>query len=216
MRLVLVGPPGCGKGTQAQLLVERLNLRYIGTGEMLREAIRQRTPTGLQAIPYMERGELVPDSLVNGVVAQFFQGDEKPIRFVLDGYPRTEAQAIWFTGFMHEQGQDLDAVIQLVVSDDEVVRRNSSRRVCPICQTSYNLVSRPPKVAGICDREQAALIQRPDDYEETIRTRLRVFHSTADQLVAYYRAAGLLREISTNAPIESIYQNIISSLPPNK
>jgi adenylate kinase len=216
MRLVLVGPPGCGKGTQAQLLVERLNLRYIGTGEMLREAIRQRTPTGLQAIPYMERGELVPDSLVNGVVALFFQGDEKPTRFVLDGYPRTEAQAIWFNGFMHEHGQDLDAVIQLAVSDDEVVRRNSSRRVCPICQTSYNLVSRPPKVAGICDREQAALIQRPDDYEETIRNRLRVFHSTADQLVAYYRAAGLLREISTNAPIESIYQNIISSLPPNK
>lgn len=216
MRLVLVGPPGCGKGTQAQLLVERLNLRYIGTGEMLREAIRQRTPTGLQAIPYMERGELVPDSLVNGVVALFFQGDEKPTRFVLDGYPRTEAQAIWFNDFMHEQGQDLDAVIQLAVSDDEVVRRNSSRRVCPMCQTSYNLVSRPPKVPGICDRHPVALVQRPDDYEETIRNRLRVFHSTADQLVAYYRQAGLLREISTNAPIESIYQNIISSLPPNK
>jgi adenylate kinase len=181
---------------------------------MLRDAMKQQTPTGQLASPFMEKGELVPDDMVNRVVAEVFEGPDKPTRFVLDGYPRTVAQAIWFDRFMHDHKQDLDAVIQFMVTDEEVVRRNSSRRVCPICKTTYHLTSKPPQVSGKCDHDGAELTQRPDDREETIRARLKVFHSTADQLVAHYKASGLLREIPTNAPIESIYESVIATLTP--
>jgi adenylate kinase len=212
MRLVLVGPPGSGKGTQAKLLVENQGLRYIGTGEILRDAIKNKTPTGLQAQPYMDVGNLVPDELVNQVVAEVFERPDHPNCFVLDGYPRTVAQAIWFDQFMHDHGLDLHAVVQFVISDEEVVRRNSGRRVCPKCKRVYQLQTRPPKVDGICDDDRQVLEQRPDDREETIRARLKVFHSSADQLVAHYKKSGLLREIPTNAPEETIYQSIIQTL----
>src|SRR5271168_3825055 len=163
MRLVLVGPPGSGKGTQAKLLTERLGLRYIGTGDILRIAIKNNTATGNLAEPYIKAGQLVPDDLVNELVADLFRGANRPERFVLDGYPRTVSQARWFDPFIHKEGLDLTAVVQFTVEDDEVVRRIGGRRVCPHCGDVYHLTDHPPKVAGICDRDKTPLVQRPDD-----------------------------------------------------
>jgi adenylate kinase len=212
MRLVLVGPPGSGKGTQAKLLTERLGLRDIGTGDILRHAIKNNTATGKLAEPYMKTGQLVPDDLVNELVAELFRGPNRPERFVLDGYPRTVSQARWFDPFIRKEGLDLTAVVLFTVEDDEVVRRIGGRRVCPVCPNVYHLTDYPPKIAGICDRDGAPLVQRPDDREEVIRARLKVYHDSTDELVQYYRKVGLLREVSALAPIESIYSTVLKRI----
>ncbi len=212
MRLVLVGPPGSGKGTQAKLLVERLSLRYIGTGEILREAIRLGTPTGKLAKPFIDRGDLVSDNLVNELIAEVFQLGNRPDNFVLDGYPRTIAQAIWFDHFLANINIQLNGVIRFLVDDEEVVQRISGRWVCPQCKKNYHQIVRPPKVSQICDDCKTPLAQRADDREETIRARLRVFHQSADLLIDHYRKIGLLFEIPTNQPVEVIYQSIVDQL----
>ena len=148
MRLVLVGPPGSGKGTQATRLVERLGLTYVGTGDILREAIRLRTPAGVIVEPLIKRGLLAPDPLVNEVVAELFRGPHRPERFVLDGYPRTYAQAVAFDALMRQEFLKLDAVINLAIDDEDVVKRISYRRLCanPACGALYHLMASPPKV----------------------------------------------------------------------
>lgn len=214
MRLVLVGPPGCGKGTQAERLVRDLKLTYIGTGEILRDAIRRHTPVGLQAEPYIRRGDLVPDVLVNELVAELFQHD-RPDRFVLDGYPRTASQAASFDALMKQHFLNLDAVINLTIEDEEVVKRISSRWCCvnKACATCYNMAMRPPKVIGVCDRCGSALSQREDDKEETVRRRLVGFHNVTDDLIAHYRRQGLVRDIAATDSVDVIFQNIINQLP---
>ncbi len=209
MRLVLVGPPGSGKGTQAKLLTQRLSLRYIGTGDILRDAIKNNTATGRLSEPYIKAGQLVPDELVNGLVAELFVAAGRPDRFVLDGYPRTVSQARWFDPFTHQEGLDLTAVVQFTVPDEEVVRRIGGRRICPACGAVYHLTDRPAKIAGKCDLDGTDLVQRPDDREEVIRARLKVYHDNADDLVLYYRKAGLLREVCALASIESIYSTVL-------
>jgi adenylate kinase len=215
MRLVLVGPPGSGKGTQAKLLVERLGLAYIGTGEILRDAIRQGTPTGKLAEPIIKQGLLVPDSVVNEVVADLFRRGDRPERFVMDGYPRTYAQAIAFDALLAQQYLKLDAVISLEIADDEVVRRISSRRCCSnkACGVCYNLAFRPPNTAGVCDRCGSPLELRDDDKEETVRRRLTEFHKNTDALIEHYRGRGLLRAVSALDAVETIYSNILKHLP---
>jgi adenylate kinase len=215
MRLVLVGPPGSGKGTQAKLLVERLGLAYFGTGEILRDAIKQGTPTGKLAEPLIKRGLLVPDTVVNEVVAELFRRPDRPDRFVMDGYPRTYAQAIAFDALLSQQYLKLDAVIDLAIPDDEVVRRISSRRCCPNpgCGASYNLAFVPPKKDGVCDRCGGPLVLRDDDKEDTVRRRLAEFHKNTDALIEHYRTRGLLREVSALDPVETIYANIVKRLP---
>jgi adenylate kinase len=215
MRLVLVGPPGSGKGTQAKLLVERLGLAYIGTGEILRDAIRQGTPTGRLADPLIKQGLLVPDTVVNDVVAELFRRPDRPERFVMDGYPRTYAQAIAFDALLAQQFLKLDAVIDLDIPDDEVVRRISSRRCCAnkACGTCFNLAFVPPKKDGVCDKCGSPLMLRDDDKEETVRRRLAEFHKNTDALIDHYRQRGLLREVSAMDPVETIYGNIVKRLP---
>jgi len=215
MRLVLIGPPGSGKGTQAKLLVERQSLKYIGTGVILREGLVKKTPTGLLADPYLRKGSLVPDDLVNELVADLFRQDNRPDCFVMDGYPRTLAQAVSFEQLLRQLDMQLDGVVQLVIDDEEVVQRLCGRWSCtnPSCGAPYHVRSRPPKVMGVCDLCGSPLSQRADDREETIRARLHVFHETTDLLVDHYRRLGLLREISAYDPVETIYQNIIQSIP---
>lgn len=214
MRLVLVGAPGSGKGTQAELLVKRLGMTYVGTGDILRSAIRNKTPIGLLAEPIIKKGLLVPDTIVNDLVAELFTGANQPSKFVLDGYPRTYAQAIAFDALLHLQYLKLDAVVSLVVLDEEVVRRISSRRCCenPGCGVCYNQLARPPKVEGICDHCGSRLIIREDDQETTVRRRLIEFHSNTDQLIEHYRMRGLLREVSAHDPVETIYENILHTV----
>ena len=214
MRLVLVGPPGSGKGTQAELLVQRLGLRYIGTGEILREAIRAGTAMGLRVKPLMDRGLLVPDSEVNAVVAELFSGENRPEKFVTDGYPRTFSQALAFDSLLAGQGLALTAVVNLTIPDDEVVRRISGRRCCSNtgCAVCYNVYYRQSKVAGTCDKCGSGLVLREDDREETVRRRLGEFHKTTNALLDYYRKGNLLREVPATDPVETIYANILKAI----
>src|SRR5438067_11277094 len=152
MRLILVGPPGSGKGTQAKLLSSRLGLVHIGTGDILREAGRQNTPLGQVALPYMRSGQLVPDDLVNEIVAEYFRRDGRPDRFVLDGYPRTLAQAASFDQVLRQHFLDLQAVVHMIVEDEEIVRRLSGRWSCPKCKSTYHLTKKPPLNPGVCDK----------------------------------------------------------------
>ncbi len=214
MRLILLGPPGSGKGTQAKLLCQRNGLEHIGTGDILREAIRQHTPAGRRAKPFVESGQLVPDDLVNDVIAERFSRDDRPDRFVLDGYPRTLAQAAAFDRVLRQRSLDLTAVILLHVSDEEIIGRLSGRWSCPKpgCKATYHTQMNPPKVPGICDICGSRLVQRDDDRPETVRARLVVYHGNTEALVGHYRAQGLLHEVPGHGPIEEVYANIMKVL----
>jgi len=212
MRLILVGPPGSGKGTQAKLLCERLGPVYIGTGEILREAVSLGTPLGRRAKPYMVDGKLAPDDLVNEVVADRFSRDDRPDCFVLDGYPRTVAQAASFDQVLRQQFLDLTAVVLLIVDDKVIVHRLSGRRSCPNCKATYHIIDKPPKVAGVCEQCGSALSQRDDDREETVRERLRVYHQNTEELIPYYRRQRLLREVPGEGAIEKIYGTLLQVL----
>jgi adenylate kinase len=215
MRLVLVGPPGSGKGTQAEKLVKRLGLVPIGTGDILRRAIQEQTPLGRQVEPLLNQGLLVPDTIVNDLVAELFRGPNPPPRFVTDGYPRTYAQAIAFDALLAQQFLGLDAVIDLAIPDEEVVRRACGRWCCSNvagCGVCYHVLSLPPKVPGVCDVCGSALVQRDDDREETVRRRLSEFHKNTDAIIEHYRQRGLLREIPATDTPETIYQNILKAV----
>ena len=214
MRLVLVGPPGSGKGTQAKRLVEQLGLSYIGTGEILRDAIRRQSELGQAIEPLIKQGLLVPDTVVNDVVAELFRGTSRPKQFVMDGYPRTLAQAIAFDDLLNELNMKLDTVISLHISDDEVVNRISRRRVCsnPKCAATYHLDAAPTVMPGICDRCGSPLLVRLDDQEETVRRRLREFYRNTDALLDHYRALGLVEEFSSLEPSKVVFANIVKHL----
>jgi adenylate kinase len=214
MRLILVGPPGSGKGTQAKLLSSRLGLVHIGTGDILREAVRQNTPLGRIVVPYMRSGQLVPDDLVNEFVAEHFRRDDRPDRFVMDGYPRTLAQAVSFDQVLRQQFLDLTAVLLFLVDDQEIIARMTGRWSCPQCKATYHLVYHPPQKPGICDVCGTKLIQRADDREETVRERLKVYHASTAELIPYYQSQRLLREVSGVGDIEQIYAHILQILKP--
>ncbi len=178
MRLILLGPPGSGKGTQANLLCERLKLEHIATGDLLRAAMILHTPMGEKVRSYVESGKYVPDEMVNDLVAEHICRPGRPDRFVMDGYPRTLSQAQAFDRLLAEQGLRLSAVVRLLVDDEEIIKRTGKRWSCPKpgCMATYHEDSNPPKVPGICDKCGTALIQRTDDKPETVRTRLVVHH----------------------------------------
>src|SRR6516164_7661163 len=210
MRLILIGPPGSGKGTQAKLLSERFGLTHIATGDIFREAIRMGTSAGKMAEPYVSTGKLVPDEIVNELVADRFRRDDRPERFVMDGYPRTRAQATAFEQALGEQGLDVQAVLLLTVEDEEIVRRLSGRWSCPntACKATFHETMRPPRIAGVCDNCKSKLIQRDDDREETVRRRLEVYHQNTAELIGYYRSKGLLHPVAGKGSIEAIYSQI--------
>ena len=214
MRLILVGPPGSGKGTQAKLLSERLGLVHIGTGDILREAVRLGTPAGRLAEPYVKSGKLVPDDLVNELVADRFRREDRPENFVMDGYPRTLAQAASFDQVLRQQFLDLNGVILLQVDDDEIVRRLSGRWSCPnpSCLATYHATKKAPRVPGVCDLCGTPLRQREDDREDTIRRRLEVYKRNTMELIPHYRAQNLLHEVPGEGDIEDIYKRIVGVL----
>lgn len=214
MRLVLVGPPGSGKGTQAERLVSEFGLTYIGTGAMLREAIARGTETSKQVEPLLKQGLLAPDSLVNAIVAELFNGPGRPTCFVMDGYPRTCSQAVAFDALLRQQRLSLDAVVNLVIPDEEVVRRIGGRRCCSNlkCGVCYNVNFRPPQVADTCDRCGSTLVLRDDDKEETVRRRLGEFHKNTDALLMHYRRQNLVRDVAATDPVDVIFENILAAL----
>ena len=216
MRLIIIGPPGSGKGTQAKRLSERLSLRHFSTGDILREAIQKQTPEGRSASSYVSSGRLVPDELVNEIIRALFRGKDSPKQFIMDGYPRTIAQASFFDQLLREQGLDLDGVIFLEVPDEEVTQRLSGRRICPnaTCAASYHITLKPPRQTDVCDLCGTRLVHRDDDKPETIAKRLQIYHAVYDELVEQYRRSGLLKDIPGVGEIETVYDRIVKALKP--
>jgi adenylate kinase len=214
MRLIFLGPPGSGKGTQASLLCRRLGLEHIATGDLFRAAMAKHTPMGEKVRPYVESGGYVPDEMVNDLIAEHFRQPDRSDRFVMDGYPRTLTQAEAFDQLLAEQGLKLMAVVLLNLPDEEIIKRTGKRWSCPKpgCLATYHEDSNPPKAPGFCDRCGTALIQRKDDKPETVRNRLVAYHRLTAGLIPYYRAQGLLREVNGRGDIEEIYNTIVKAL----
>lgn len=213
MRLLLLGPPGSGKGTQAKRLCATHGMQHISTGDILRAAIAAQSPVGKQAEPYLSQGKLVPDDMVNQLVAERFSGQQRPKAFLLDGYPRTMAQAQVFDEILASHGERLDRVLRLMVDDDEIVRRISGRRVAVGSGAVYHVVFKPPKVPDRCDVTGEPLVQRPDDREATVRQRLEIYRAATLPLIDYYRAKGLLRDVPGTGTVEEVNAALARELP---
>lgn len=204
MRLILLGPPGSGKGTQASALQEKWGIPHISTGDMLRNQVRAQTELGEKAEPYMNRGELVPDRLIIEMVELRLGEPDCRRGFVLDGFPRTVAQARALDEMLSRIGQELDAVIYLEVGEPELLRRLSGRWVCPECGAIYHVDTMPSKVPGKCDRCGASLIQREDEKPEVVENRLRVYAQETEELIGYYRDQGLLHQVDGTLGVEGV------------
>jgi adenylate kinase len=212
MRFVLLGPPGAGKGTQADLLSRRYSIPKISTGDMLREADRAGTELGRQAREFTQKGLLVPDEMVLALVRERLERPDCGPGFLLDGFPRTVGQAEALQQMLASEGQALDAVVDLVVDTEALIQRLSGRRTCPVCERSYHLVNRPPRVAGMCDDSHGPLIQRDDDREHVIRERLAEYRRRTEPVLDYFRACGLLRPVSGQQPLERVTEAIVEVL----
>lgn len=212
MRLVLVGPPGAGKGTQAQFIASHLAVPKISTGDIFRMNVSQGTPLGHEAKRYMDAGDLVPDEVTIAMVKERLNEDDARDGFLLDGFPRNVAQAEVLDGFLDELRSPLSVVLELVVDDDEVVRRLSGRRTCSDCAHVWHVAFDPPTIEGICDQCGGKLFQRDDDREETIRHRLEVYADQTAPLVGYYAARGLLEGIDATGLVEDVTARAVASL----
>ncbi len=212
MRVVLVGPPGAGKGTQAQMLKQTFTIPHISTGDLLRQAVREETALGQQARTYMDKGELVPDELVTAMVAERLQHADCASGFLLDGFPRTIAQADALAGELTGAGNKLDGVVSIMVPRADLVERLSGRRICRECGTMYHERFDPPKRAGVCDKCQGVLYQRSDDNAETVSARLVVYERATAPLLSYYRDRALLYEVDGHGTPEEVCQRITVTL----
>ena len=208
MNLILLGAPGAGKGTQAELLVKKLSIPAISTGNMLREAIANGTDLGRKAKEYMDEGNLVPDDLILGIVAERVSRPDCARGFILDGVPRTLAQA----EALEARGVKIDHVISIEVDDSEIESRMTGRRVCGKCGASYHITANPPKVEGVCDACGGPLSIRKDDAPETVRKRLQVYHSTTEVLKDFYGKLGRLRLVNGSQSIEGANADILKAI----
>ncbi len=212
MRLVFLGAPGVGKGTQADRMAARYGVRKISTGDLLREAVRNATALGLEAKSYMDQGRLVPDSVVIGLVRDKLTEPEYTKGFILDGFPRTVPQAEELARVLGERGIGLDRVVNFRVSRDAIVSRLSGRRSCPNCQATFHVEFAPSKKGTSCDRCGEALIQRNDDKPEAIETRLKVYEEQTAPLISFYENQNLLSHLDGAGAVETVYQNLTSLL----
>lgn len=208
MRIVLLGPPGSGKGTQASALERKWGVAHISSGDLLRGHVKAGSELGRRAQPFMDRGDLVPDELILDMMEQRLSEPDAERGFALDGFPRTVAQAEALERRLAGRGQSLEAVIFLQVPEEELLRRLGGRRVCPQCHAIYQLETMPPKVEGVCNRCGAALVQRQDEQVEVVRNRLRVYAEQTEPLLAYYRGQGLLHEIDGTIGVENVMGEI--------
>ena len=208
MKLILLGAPGAGKGTQAEILCERLNIPTISTGNMIREAMKSGTEMGLKAKEYAENGKLVPDEVVIGIVDERLRMDDCANGFILDGFPRTIPQA----EALDRMGIIIDRVVDINVPDEVITRRVSGRRACLDCGSTYHVETKKPQVEGICDRCGSTLVQRKDDLPETVLERLHVYHAQTEPLRDYYAAAGKLLVVDGQQGIQEIAEQTLELL----
>jgi len=212
VRLVLLGPPGAGKGTQARMLEARLHAPQIASGDLLRAAVRTKTALGLEAKGYMDKGALVPDELVLKLIAERLDQPDAKGSFLLDGFPRSVQQAETLAKMLEARGEQLDKVVAIILPDDEVIKRISGRRTCRNCGAMYHLIYDPPLNMGICNTCQGELYQRDDDAEDTVKMRLEVYAASTRPLLDYYDRKVLLAKIDGIGRPEEIEQRILTAL----
>jgi adenylate kinase len=212
MNLILLGPPGAGKGTQAQMIVERYHIPQISTGDILRAAVKEGTPLGKKGKVFMDQGQLVPDEVVIGIIDERLKALDCDPGFILDGFPRTIAQAEALQPILTKIAKSIDHVINIEVNSEELVRRLTGRRTCKNCGAMFHLLFHPSKREGICDRCGGTLYQREDDKEETIRTRLKEYERQTAPLIEYYRRKSTLRSIQGVGGTDQIFEQIVRVL----
>ena len=208
MKLILLGAPGAGKGTQAERLCKELNIPTISTGNILRAAIKNGTPTGMKAKSFMDAGQLVPDEVIIGIITERLAETDCAGGYILDGVPRTIAQA----EALEKAGIIFDAVVSIEISDEAIMERMSGRRVCESCGASYHVVAVPPKQEGVCDNCGGALVQRKDDAPETVKARLEVYHRETEPLKDFYAQRGLLKSVENQPTVEATTAAILQAL----
>lgn len=208
MKLILLGAPGAGKGTQAEIVCQKNNIPTISTGNILREALKSGTEMGLKAKSYMESGQLVPDEILIGIIKDRLAQEDCKNGFILDGFPRTVPQA----QALKDMGVEIDHVIDIEVPDETIMQRLTGRRVCSECGATYHLVNNPPKVAGVCDKCGHELIIRKDDHPDTVKDRLQVYHEQTEPLKDFYGKLGSLFEIDGTKSVEQVTKEVFSAL----
>jgi adenylate kinase len=212
VRLVLLGPPGAGKGTQARALGALWGIPQVASGDLLRKVVREDSELGREAASYMDRGQLVPDELVLKLVASRLRKPDAHKGFILDGFPRNVSQAEALSSGLERAGVKLDKVVAVIVPDEEIVKRISGRRTCRNCNAMYHVAFEPPKVAGVCDKCGGELYQREDDAEETVRERLKVYREATQPLLDHYRRLGLIAQVNGVGSTDEVEKRIISAV----
>lgn len=212
MYILLMGPPGAGKGTQAERLIEKYGIPQISTGDMFRAAVKEQTPLGLEAKKYMDNGQLVPDAVTIGIVKERLSKDDCKNGFILDGFPRTTAQAVSLDAILSDLGIKLNGVINISVPDEELISRTTGRQICRSCGATYHLTFRPSKVANVCDKCGGELYQRDDDKVETVKKRLTVYAAQTKPLIDYYKNSNLYMEVDGQKGMEAVFKAIVESL----
>ncbi len=214
--IVFVGAPGAGKGTQASMVAQKLNMVHISSGDLFRQALEQRTELGKQVKAYMEKGALVPDEITIQMVMERLSATDGENGVILDGFPRNLPQAEALGGAVGEQGKAIDKVIYIKVPEEELIKRLSGRWLCRQCQAVYNTVNSPPRIEGKCDKCGGELYQRPDDKPETVKKRLDVYFAETAPLIDYYRRQGTLMTVEGEGSVEEVTRRIVAALPAEK
>ncbi|UCG13023.1 MAG: adenylate kinase [Deltaproteobacteria bacterium] len=212
MNLILLGPPGAGKGTQAKMLVETYQIPQISTGDILRAAVKDGTTLGKEARSYMDKGQLVPDSVVIGIVEERLQQPDCKTGYMLDGFPRTVPQAEALDGMLQNLGSEIDHVVSIEVDNEELVKRLTGRRTCRECGAGFHVMFDPPKQEGVCDKCGGELYQRDDDNVETVTSRLQVYESQTMPLIDYYKTQGKVRPIEGVGEIKEVFNRVTQVL----
>jgi adenylate kinase len=212
VQVIFMGLPGAGKGTQAERIIAEFGIPHISTGDMFRAAIAEQTELGLKAKSFMDQGQLVPDEVTIGIVRERLQKPDCEKGFLLDGFPRTLAQAEALDAMLSELGRNIDVVINLHVAKEKLLARLTGRRICKSCGATYHVVFNPPKAEGVCDKCGGELYQRSDDTEDVVATRLDVNIKQSEPILAYYGEKGLVREVDGEQPIDQVYEQISSIL----
>ncbi len=212
MKIIMLGAPGAGKGTQAKKIAEKYQIPHISTGDIFRSNIKEGTELGMKAKSYMDQGALVPDEITIGMLLDRIQKEDCQNGYVLDGFPRTIPQAESLTKALENMGQKVDFAVNVDVPDENIVNRMSGRRACLSCGATYHIVYNPPKQEGICDVCQKELVLRDDDKPETVQKRLAVYHEQTQPLIDYYKEAGVLAEVDGTQDMDQVFSDIVAVL----